>query len=118
MNMISVLEKILDFCKILFIKYYNCVSVVSTQKLRANLYAALLSFLQLNRQQCEPILVEGRDVANHVSLLDEPKASLRPVWVSQQASLQVLLGFGERLLVTLCQDFSGGHDICKVSSRE
>lgn len=81
------------------------------------MYAALLCFLQLSRQQCEPLparpMLETSGIS-FVSLLDEPLPPMRPVWVSKHASLQVLMGFGERLLATLCQDFSGGHDVCKV----
>ncbi|XP_054275578.1 nuclear pore complex protein Nup205-like [Macrosteles quadrilineatus] len=87
------------------------LSSVSSQKLRANLYAALLSFLQLSRQQCEPMPARPVEISggNYVSLLDQQTLS-----VSKHACVQVLLGFGERLLTTLCQDFSGGHDICKM----
>ncbi|XP_067003269.1 nuclear pore complex protein Nup205 [Anabrus simplex] len=94
----------------------NCGA--SSQKLRANLYAALLNFMQV-------ALVGGtdkyrRDVSImgslYVSRLDssEIRAPMAETSQSRQSCLEVLKGLGERLVDVLCHDCTGGHDVCKM----
>lgn len=94
------------------------LSSASSQKLRVNLYASLLNFLHLSRQQSEKpplaIRTENADSNSYVSLLDENESFLQSMWITRHSSLEVLAGFGERLITVLCHDCAGGHDICKM----
>jgi len=67
--------------------------------------------------------VPGEDVNNtnslYVSRLDRSRYR---VGVAEQrsqcqASLEVIVGFGEGLVDVLCHDCTGGHDVCKVNEK-
>lgn len=72
----------------------------------------------MSRQQSEkpPLVIrtENAESTSYVSLLDEEESSLQSMWITKHSSLEVLAGFGERLITVLCHDCTGGHDVCKV----
>ncbi|XP_024081657.1 nuclear pore complex protein Nup205-like [Cimex lectularius] len=86
-------------------------SGVTSQKLRANLYSALLNFLHLNRdksalRQGAKVGLRGND-SQYVTMLDKSIGGDR-------ADIDIILAHGERLVDMLCHDCSTGHDICKM----
>lgn len=92
-------------------------SGVATQKLRANLYAALLNFLQLNREKVSGSTKPtglSRD-STYVTLLDNTTMEVqRPALGIFMSSFNSIRSYGDRLVDILCHDSSTGHDICKM----
>ncbi|XP_075229968.1 nuclear pore complex protein Nup205 isoform X2 [Lycorma delicatula] len=93
-------------------------SGVSSQKIRANLYASLLNFLHLTRQQ-NPLIAQTpeTDQSMYSLLYDQKDVTDEEgnlLLGSRNSSLEVLAGFGERLVTVICHDCSGGHDVCKM----
>ncbi|XP_053601965.1 nuclear pore complex protein Nup205 [Plodia interpunctella] len=96
------------------------VSGGSTQKMRVNLYGALLNYLNivnLKHSPAEPEEFEDSlDNDTYVSRLDSSKA--RP---SKEESclksmvIDVISGFGDNLCSIVCSDCIGaGHDVCRM----
>lgn len=92
------------------------VSGGSTQKMRVNLYGALLNYL--NIVNLKPSAADPEEEVNvtYVSRLDSSKA--RP---SKEESalksmvIDVISGFGENLCAIVCGDCIGaGHDVCRM----
>lgn len=96
-------------------------SGVATQKLRANLYAALLNFLHLNQERTMGATKNWnknsvpKDSSTYVTFLDKTVLeSPRPTFGLRVASLDPIRSYGDRLVDILCHDSSTGHDICKM----
>ncbi|XP_076634374.1 nuclear pore complex protein Nup205 [Colletes latitarsis] len=86
----------------------------SSQKVITHLYAALLNFLCV-------VGLEKSESANfvdfmYVSQLDSTVNRIMPVQERSHryATIQVINSFGNKLMDILCQDCSGGHDVCKM----
>jgi nuclear pore complex protein Nup205 len=102
-----------------------CVYVyigVASQQLRANLYGALLNFLHITcigGTLVPDVTGENPNNRNslYVSRLDSSRyrAGVTEHRSQYQASLEVIVAFGEGLVDVLCHDCTGGHDVCKVS---
>ncbi|KAL0850619.1 hypothetical protein ABMA28_012378 [Loxostege sticticalis] len=92
------------------------VSGGSTQKMRVNLYGALLNYLNIVNLKPSPADPEEELNTTYVSRLDSSKA--RP---SKEESalksmvIDVISGFGENLCSIVCSDCIGaGHDVCRM----
>lgn len=101
-------------------------SGVASQKLRANLYSSLLSFMHI---VCLPEKTRSEEFGLNLTLPD-PSLSLGSVTSASfsatgsplrqerktplQASLDLVLGFGEGVVDVMCHDGTGGHDVCKM----
>ncbi|XP_072935362.1 nuclear pore complex protein Nup205 [Epargyreus clarus] len=93
------------------------VSSGSSQKMRVNLYGALLNFLNIVNLKPSPAEPEEEEMnATYVSRLDSSKA--RP---SKEEStlksmvIDVINGFGDKLCSIVCSDCIGaGHDVCRM----
>lgn len=85
------------------------ISGVSSQRLRVNLYGALLSYLHMIS-----VGVDDKKIQNqsnfYVSRLDNPEHGEDRILVSAD----VLSSFGDKLIEVMCHDCIGGHDICKM----
>jgi len=105
-------------------------SGVASQKLRANLYSSLLTFMHIvclpERSGSgslglddplglpDPSLSFG-GLNKTLSLADGFNAESRLEQKSPlQASLDLVLSFGARIVDVMCHDCTGGHDVCKV----
>ncbi|KAI5710857.1 hypothetical protein M8J75_012010 [Diaphorina citri] len=96
-------------------------SGAARQQLRANLYAALLTFLHIAREDglsLRQLSLGGDTVAPSDEYDFEPELSILAsleTTVSVTSPFNVLIAeFPERLVDTLCVDVTGGHDICKM----
>lgn len=96
---------------------------VASQKLRANLYSSLLSFMHivclpektrsgLNLTLPDPLISMGSVTSASFSVTGSPVRQERKTPL--QASLDLVLGFGEGVVDVMCHDGTGGHDVCKV----
>lgn len=101
-------------------------SGVASQKLRANLYSSLLSFMHI---VCLPEKSRSEEFGLNMTLPD-PSISLGSVTSASfsatgsplrqerktplQASLDLVLGFGEGVVDVMCHDGTGGLEICKM----
>jgi nuclear pore complex protein Nup205 len=97
---------------------------IASQQLRANLYGALLNFMHIASIGGALVPeVPGEDISNmnslFVSRLDSSRyrAGLTEQRSQCQASMEIIVGFGEGLVDVLCHDCTGGHDVCKVSEK-
>ncbi|XP_071445952.1 nuclear pore complex protein Nup205-like [Hetaerina americana] len=107
-------------------------SAPPSQKLRINLYGALLNFLHVTCTEGDEWNIgipSGVNFSN-VSLSDSLRNTfLSPGYSSanrvksqpteeersqRQACLEVMVGFGEGLVDVLCHDSTSGHDVCKM----
>ncbi|XP_049888015.1 nuclear pore complex protein Nup205 [Pectinophora gossypiella] len=92
------------------------VSGGSTQKMRVNLYGALLNYLNIVNLKPSPADPEEETNTTYVSRLDSSKA--RPS--REESSLKsmvidVISGFGDNLCSIVCSDCIGaGHDVCRM----
>ncbi|CAG9783349.1 unnamed protein product [Diatraea saccharalis] len=92
------------------------VSGGSTQKMRVNLYGALLNYL--NIVNLKPNAADPEEDVNvtYVSRLDSSK--VRPSkdeTVLKSMVIDVISGFGENLCSIVCSDCIGaGHDVCRM----
>ncbi|KAL3284709.1 hypothetical protein HHI36_018857 [Cryptolaemus montrouzieri] len=97
----------------LLIKWIIASNIIS-EKLRINIYACLLVFLQLTHvdQENEGIFIE---TSSFVSRLDSSKLSLSQLDnATINMPTDVINDFGEKLLEILCHDCVSAHDMCKV----
>uniref|UniRef100_A0A8D8J666 Nuclear pore complex protein Nup205 n=1 Tax=Culex pipiens TaxID=7175 RepID=A0A8D8J666_CULPI len=106
------------------------ISGVGSQKLRINLYAALLNYMHIvkgNRDQSEKEQADGGGVSPrdefYVSRLDKSlgKALDGTTHGTSDEShaqiemvIEIFQSFGDKLIDILCHDCTGGHDICKM----
>lgn len=92
------------------------VSGGSTQKMRVNLYGALLNYLNIVNLKPSPAEPEEEINETYVSRLDSSKA--RPS--KEESSLKsmvvdVISSFGDNLCSIVCSDCIGaGHDVCRM----
>ncbi|XP_052758828.1 nuclear pore complex protein Nup205 isoform X2 [Galleria mellonella] len=92
------------------------VSGSSTQKMRVNLYGALLNYLNIVNLKPSPAEPEEEMNSMYVSRLDSSKA--RPS--KEESSLKsmvidVISSFGDNLCSIVCSDCIGaGHDVCRM----
>lgn len=89
------------------------ISDVSDQKLRINLYGALVTFLHLITID-ENDRTLNIDSNLYVSKLDSTKSQRLEDKSFLQISADVNSLFREKFLEVLCQDCIGGHDVCKM----
>ncbi|EAT37498.1 AAEL010526-PA [Aedes aegypti] len=99
------------------------ISGVGSQKLRINLYAALLNYMHIvkgNRDKSEQNTESVRDEF-YVSRLDKSLAAGRTHEVGGDEShaqiemvVEIVQSFGDKLIDILCHDCTGGLDICKM----
>ncbi|XP_019530030.3 nuclear pore complex protein Nup205 [Aedes albopictus] len=100
------------------------ISGVGSQKLRINLYAALLNYMHIvkgNRDKSEQKLDAVRDEF-YVSRLDKSlSAGAKSHEVGGDEShaqiemvVEIVQSFGDKLIDILCHDCTGGLDICKM----
>ncbi|KAF6214486.1 hypothetical protein GE061_009229 [Apolygus lucorum] len=86
------------------------------QKVRANLYAALLNFFHLSREKSDlrkkSCLDQSRR-SDYVTMLDATVTGHGGV-ITDRSNIDVILAQGERLVDMLCHDCSTSHDICKM----
>ncbi|CAH1170192.1 unnamed protein product [Phaedon cochleariae] len=89
------------------------ISNVTDGELRINLYAALVTFLQLTN-----IETPHDDIISNnsffISRLDSSKLNVSEIDVQFEFSSDVLSTFGDKLIEVLCQDCIGGQEICKI----
>uniref|UniRef100_A0A1B0A9W8 Nuclear pore complex protein Nup205 n=1 Tax=Glossina pallidipes TaxID=7398 RepID=A0A1B0A9W8_GLOPL len=92
------------------------VSGVSSQKLRINLYAALLKCLTVIKAQNKNQKSNKLEDEQYVSRLDrsmrDTNESLDPNQL--RMLVKVLSSFGDKLMQIICHDCITGHDICKM----
>ncbi|XP_012279262.1 nuclear pore complex protein Nup205 isoform X2 [Orussus abietinus] len=91
-------------------------SGASSQKVQSHLYGALLNFLcVVGLDKAEPRSGDAADVT-YVSQLDSGLHRALPAQERSHryATVQVLDGFGEKLMDIVCRNCSGGHDVCKM----
>ncbi|XP_018798172.1 PREDICTED: nuclear pore complex protein Nup205 isoform X2 [Bactrocera latifrons] len=103
LNLKSILKRLLEWI---------VVSDVKSQKLRINLYAAILSCLRmLNGHLLEKIT--SRNYETFVSRLDKNLAPSVNSVVSQ-VPVELFSLFGDKLIDIMCRDCVIGHDVCKM----
>ncbi|XP_045453305.1 nuclear pore complex protein Nup205 [Melitaea cinxia] len=92
------------------------VSGVSTQKMRVNLYGALLNFLNIVNLKPSSADPEEELNATYVSRLDSSKARpSREESTLKSMAIEVINSFGEKLCSIVCSDcIGGGHDVCRM----
>ncbi|CAG9575380.1 unnamed protein product [Danaus chrysippus] len=92
------------------------VAGVSTQKIRVNLYGALLNFLNIVNIKPSPADPEEEVNATYVSRLDSSKVRPgREESTLKSMAIEVINGFGENLCSIVCSDcIGGGHDVCRM----
>lgn len=92
------------------------VSGVSTQKMRVNLYGALLNFLNIVNLKPSSADPEEELNATYVSRLDSSKARpSREESTLKSMAIEVINSFGENLCSIVCSDcIGGGHDVCRM----
>ncbi|XP_066259964.1 nuclear pore complex protein Nup205 [Euwallacea similis] len=85
-------------------------------ELRINLYAALVTFLQLiSSIQSEPPKVSVSASENlYVALLDGSRHHLETQDNDVTISTDLLGDFGDKLMAVVCHDCIGGQEICKI----
>ncbi|EFA00605.1 nuclear pore complex protein Nup205 [Tribolium castaneum] len=89
------------------------VSNVTDEKLKINLYAALVTLLELASLEKPP---ESASLSNsmYVSRLDNSRVSIENHLQNFKMSTDSLAKFGERLVEVMCQDCIGGYDVSRM----
>ncbi|KAG6463418.1 hypothetical protein O3G_MSEX013862 [Manduca sexta] len=92
------------------------VSGGSTQKMRVNLYGALLNYLNIVNLKHSPADPEEDVNSTYVSRLDSSKVkSSREESSLRSMAIDVISDFGENLCTIVCSDCIGaGHDVCRM----
>ncbi|CAH2257656.1 jg13054 [Pararge aegeria aegeria] len=92
------------------------VSGVSTQKIRVNLYGALLNFLNIVNLKQSPADPEEDGNTTYVSRLDSSKTRpSREESNLKSMAIDVINSFGDNLCSIVCSDcIGGGHDVCRM----
>ncbi|KAJ0180868.1 hypothetical protein K1T71_002953 [Dendrolimus kikuchii] len=92
------------------------VSSGSTQKMRVNLYGALLNYLNIVNLKHSSADPEEEVSVTYVSRLDSSKAKPSREESSLKAMvMDVISDFGENLCSIVCSDcLGGGHDVCRM----
>ncbi|KAJ3662888.1 hypothetical protein Zmor_007206 [Zophobas morio] len=89
------------------------VSNVTDEKLKINLYAALVTLLELASLEKPPDNVAVSS-STYVSRLDNSKVSLENHLQNLKMTTDSLAKFGERLVEVMCQDCIGGYDVSRM----
>ncbi|XP_044009117.1 nuclear pore complex protein Nup205 [Aphidius gifuensis] len=92
-------------------------SGASSQKVRTHLYGALLNFLSVvGMEKQEKNNYYSDSNLNYVSQLDSSLYRALPVHEKSHryATIQVINGFGDKLMDIICHNCSAGHDVCKM----
>ncbi|KAJ8924600.1 hypothetical protein NQ315_000750 [Exocentrus adspersus] len=89
------------------------ISDVIDGELRINLYAALITFLQLANVEVPHESITFND-SLYVSRLDSSRVNVSERDIQVQFSLDILSKFGEKLVEVMCHDCIGGQEICKI----
>ncbi|KAI9590013.1 nuclear pore complex protein Nup205 [Glossina fuscipes] len=107
LNLKYILKHILDWI---------IVSGVSSQKLRINLYAALLKCLTVIKAQNKNQKSNKIEEDHFVSRLDKSIENINEALDPNQVRMlvKVLSSFGDKLMQIICHDCIAGHDICKI----
>lgn len=97
-----------------------------SQKLRMNLYAALLNFIYIikgeNDKEKSTLADEPKEEDFYVSRLDRTIMKRNNGGDDDDASsriemaIEILQSFGDKLVEILCHDSTGGHDVVKMLS--
>ena len=99
------------------------VSGVGSQKLRMNLYAALLNFIYIVKgdRNNDKLALEAPKEDFYVSRLDRTimrrnqETDMDDEVSSQiEMAVEILQSFGDKLIDILCHDCTGGHDVVKM----
>ncbi|XP_052747538.1 nuclear pore complex protein Nup205 [Bicyclus anynana] len=92
------------------------VSGVSTQKIRVNLYGALLNFLNIVNLKHSPADPEEETNTTYVSRLDSSRVKpSREESNLKSMAIEVINSFGDSLCAIVCNDcIGGGHDVCRM----
>ncbi|CAG4927678.1 unnamed protein product [Colias eurytheme] len=92
------------------------VSGGSTQKMRVNLYGALLNFLNIVNLKPSAADPEEENNSTYVSRLDSSRSRPSKEESSLKAMVvEVINSFGENLCSIVCSDcVGGGHDVCRM----
>lgn len=99
------------------------VSGVGSQKLRMNLYAALLNFIYIIKGDSnkEKLVLESPKEDFYVSRLDRTIMRRNQegdadddVNSQIEMAVEILQSFGDKLIDILCHDCTGGHDVVKM----
>lgn len=99
------------------------VSGVGSQKLRMNLYAALLNFIYIVKgdSNSEKISLDSPKEDFYVSRLDrtimrrnQDSDADDDVNSQIEMAVEILQSFGDKLIDILCHDCTGGHDVVKM----
>ncbi|XP_018577858.1 nuclear pore complex protein Nup205 [Anoplophora glabripennis] len=89
------------------------ISDVIDGELRINLYAALVTFLQLTNADVPHDSTIFND-SLYISRLDSSRVNTADRDLQIQFSSDILSKFGEKLVEVLCHDCIGGQEICKI----
>lgn len=98
------------------------VSGVGSQKLRMNLYAALLNFMYIVKgNNKENVSAEDPKEDFYVSRLDrtimrrnQENDDDDDINSQIEMAVEILQSFGDKLIAILCSDCTGGHDVVKM----
>ncbi|KAJ3635241.1 hypothetical protein MTP99_008161 [Tenebrio molitor] len=89
------------------------VSNVTDEKLKINLYAALVTLLELANLE-KPTDSVAVTNSSYVSRLDSSRITLDNYLQNLKMSTDSLAKFGERLVEVMCQDCIGGYEVSKM----
>ncbi|RZC40322.1 nuclear pore complex protein Nup205 [Asbolus verrucosus] len=89
------------------------VSNVTDEKLRINLYAGLVTLLELASLE-KPSDNARISNSTYVSRLDNSRVSIENHLQNLKMSTDILSKFGERLVEVMCQDCIGGYEVSKM----
>ncbi|XP_020717403.1 nuclear pore complex protein Nup205 isoform X2 [Ceratitis capitata] len=103
LNLKSILKRLLEWI---------VISDVKSQKLRINLYAAVLSCLRMLNGH----LLENTTMSNNESFVSRLDKKFTPTNNSagSQVPIELFSSFGDNLIDIMCRDCVIGHDICKM----
>ncbi|XP_019753417.1 nuclear pore complex protein Nup205 [Dendroctonus ponderosae] len=82
-------------------------------ELRINLYAALVTFLQMTSVDMD-IHQDRLNNTVYVPTLDGPRSNINPKDRQIKLSTDIIDNFGEKLMEILCHDCLGGQEVCKI----
>ncbi|XP_030766141.1 nuclear pore complex protein Nup205 [Sitophilus oryzae] len=83
-------------------------------ELRINLYAALVTFLQLTNVEPSHEDIAVTNNSMYISRLDGSTYNIEETEKHLKFSNDIIVNFGEKLMDVLCHDCIGGQEICKI----
>lgn len=96
------------------------MSGAASQKLKSNLYTAMLNFMHIIKGTRNKNRVDlGNSELTYVSRLDKSMAVVSGADEADaanqtQMAVEVFTAVGDKIIDILCHDCTGGHDICKM----